>query len=82
MFSLFLGNHIVTKTEFEHEWSEVLFLGGPPEADSLFLQADENHDGVLTNADLPDIFAYFDMNGSNNKILNIYSLVFIFLFSP
>ncbi|XP_069119425.1 uncharacterized protein [Argopecten irradians] len=68
IFLAFDVNHDqeVTESEFVNDWTVLYNLGAPVEAQTLFVKADTNDDGHLTTADLPEIFAYFDMNGDNS----------------
>lgn len=55
---------IVTRTEFIADWTTRFDLGNRGEASRLFDRADVTKDGHIGRDDLPEIFAYFDMNGN------------------
>ncbi|XP_052788542.1 uncharacterized protein LOC128223298 [Mya arenaria] len=52
----------VTPAEFKADWVNQFNIGGPQEADTLFIRADTNDDGVIDTKDIPTIFAFFDEN--------------------
>ncbi|OWF52599.1 uncharacterized protein LOC110447530 [Mizuhopecten yessoensis] len=64
IFLAFDVNHDreVTNSEFENDWTVLYNLGAPLEARTLFIKADTNDDGHITDADLPQIFTFFDTN--------------------
>ena len=72
----------MTKEEFRQDWVGTFSIGGPDEANTLFDRADVNDDGVIDAQDIPQIFAYFDENGTLNlKAETIVSLIYLpFLF--
>ncbi|XP_076436832.1 uncharacterized protein LOC143276242 [Babylonia areolata] len=64
------GDSSISKAEFVADWRDVFHLGNSQQAETLFGRADTNDDGAITAADLPAIFAYFDMDGNNLVDLN------------
>jgi len=70
----------VTKEEFRQDWVGTFSIGGLDEANTLFDRADVNDDGVIDAQDIPQIFAYFDENGTlNMKAETIASLIYLLL---
>ncbi|XP_064616670.1 uncharacterized protein LOC135480697 [Liolophura sinensis] len=72
LFLIFDQNNdsVILEAEFKSEWVTYLKLGSPEQAATLFKRADLNADGVLTSADLPAIFRYFDQDGDSHVSLN------------
>ena len=52
----------MTESEFRNDWVNLYKIGAPNEADALYLRADTNDDGMITLADMPQAFGYFDLN--------------------
>ncbi|WAR30934.1 hypothetical protein MAR_033476 [Mya arenaria] len=57
----------VTPAEFKADWVNQFNIGGPQEADTLFIRADTNDDGVIDTKDIPTIFAFFDENSKKTE---------------
>ncbi|KAK3087716.1 hypothetical protein FSP39_009551 [Pinctada imbricata] len=72
IFLAFDVNHDgnVTESEFRDDWVNLYKIGAPNEADALYLRADTNDDGMITLADMPQAFGYFDLNNDGNVDMN------------